>query len=187
MTPACVHEQRRTGEVGLPNRPTDRPGYVRLAGPIPNSHAERRLVRRFFFVRISRSPQILLFALSLLHCAKLRLIQAGCRRIYLPRSCFGQLFYTSERGGWGVRTWVVGPGERCSYTAMGLSWQANAETAPVLSLRVYLAILTQARRNSAVLFWATFFENVQNHTRQRCERPRMILIGSLLENPAAWG
>ena len=50
----------------------------------------------------------------------------------------------------------MGPGERCSYIAMGLSWQANAETAPVLSLRVYLAILTQARQNSAVLFWATF-------------------------------
>ena len=77
---------------------------------------------------------------------------------YLPRSCFGQLFYTSERGGWGVRTWVVGPGERCSYTAMGLSWQANAETAPVSSLRVYLAILTQARQNSARLFWAIFFK-----------------------------
>ena len=50
----------------------------------------------------------------------------------------------------------MGPSERCSYTAMGLSWQANAETAPVLSLRVYLAILTQARQNSAVLFWTTF-------------------------------
>ena len=48
LTPACgAHEQRPTGEVGLPDRPTDRPGYVRLAGTIPNSHAERRFVRRF--------------------------------------------------------------------------------------------------------------------------------------------
>ena len=71
---------------------------------------------------------------------------------------FWTIFFTSERGGWGVRTWVVGPGERCSYTTMGLSWQANAETAPVSSLRVYLAILTrtQARQNSARLFWTIF-------------------------------
>ena len=59
-----VHEQRPTGEVGLPDRPTDRPGYMRLAGTTPNSHAERRLVRRFSSVRISRSPQISLFALA---------------------------------------------------------------------------------------------------------------------------
>ena len=50
----------------------------------------------------------------------------------------------------------MGPDEWCSHTAMGLSWQANAETAPVLSLRVYLAILTQARQNPAVLLWAKF-------------------------------
>ena len=37
---------------------------MRLAGTIPNSHAERRLVRRFSFVRISRSPQILAFRIS---------------------------------------------------------------------------------------------------------------------------
>ena len=83
---------------------------------------------------------------------------------YLPSSCFGQLFYTSERGGWGVRTWVVGPGEQCSYTAMGLSWQANAEAASGLSLRVYLAILTQARQNSARLFW-TFFSKTFKTTQ----------------------
>ena len=64
MTPACVHEQRPTGEVGLPDRPTDRPGYVRLAGTIPNSHAERRFVRWFSSVQICRSPQISLFALQ---------------------------------------------------------------------------------------------------------------------------
>ena len=52
----------------------------------------------------------------------------------------------------------MGPGERCSYTTMGLSWQANAETAPVSSLRVYLAILTQARQNSARLFWTIFLK-----------------------------
>ena len=45
-----------TGEVGLPDRPTDRAGYVRRAGTIPKSHSERRLVRRFSFVRIPRSP-----------------------------------------------------------------------------------------------------------------------------------
>ena len=50
----------------------------------------------------------------------------------------------------------MGPSGRCSYTAMGLSWQANAETAPVLSLRVCLAILTQARQNPARLFWTIF-------------------------------
>ena len=41
---------------------------------------------------------------------------------------------------------------------MGPSWQANAETAPVLPLRAYFAILTQARQNSAVLFWTIFFK-----------------------------
>ena len=62
--PARVHEQRPTGEVGLPYRSTDRSEYVRLAGTAPNSHAERRFVCRFSSVRIPRSPQISLFALS---------------------------------------------------------------------------------------------------------------------------
>ena len=35
----------------------------RVAGVISNSHAERRLARRFLSVQISRSPQIFLFAL----------------------------------------------------------------------------------------------------------------------------
>ena len=48
----------------LPDRPTDRPGYVQLADTIPNSHAERRLVRRFSSGRFFRCPQILLFALN---------------------------------------------------------------------------------------------------------------------------
>ena len=57
-----------TGEVGLPDRPTDRPcdrpWYVRLAGTIPNSHTEHWFARRFSSVRISRSsPQISFFAL----------------------------------------------------------------------------------------------------------------------------
>ena len=77
---------------------------------------------------------------------------------YLPGSCFGPFLYSSERGGWGAGTWVLGAGERRSYTAMGPSWQANAETAPVLPLRAYFAILTQARQNSARLFWAIFFK-----------------------------
>ena len=50
----------------------------------------------------------------------------------------------------------MGAAERRPYTAMGPSWQANKKTAPVLSLRAYLAILTQARQNSAVLFWTIF-------------------------------
>jgi hypothetical protein len=33
----------------------------------------------------------------------------------VPSSYFGHFFNTSERGGWGVRTWVVGPGGRCFY------------------------------------------------------------------------
>ena len=77
------------------------------------------------------------------------------------------------------------PGERRSYTAMGPSWQANAKTAPVLSLRAYLAILTQARQNSANLFWTIFSKIFKNHTRQRRERPRMILVDSALESPAS--
>ena len=56
-----------TGEVGLPDRPTDRPGYVWLASTIPNSHAERRLARRFSSAQISRSPQILLCSLVMKH------------------------------------------------------------------------------------------------------------------------
>ena len=52
-----------TGQVGLRDRPTDRPGYVRLAGTIPNSHAEHRLARRFSFAQLSRSPQISLCSL----------------------------------------------------------------------------------------------------------------------------
>ena len=79
----------------------------------------------------------------------------------------------------------MGAGERRSYTAMGLSWQANAETALVLSLLAYLAILTQARQNSAVLFWTIFSKIFKSHTRQRRERPRMILIDSSLESPAS--
>ena len=48
-----VFMNRPTGEVGIPDRPTDRPVYVRLAGTTPHSHAERRLVRQFSSVRIS--------------------------------------------------------------------------------------------------------------------------------------
>ena len=61
--PKKIPRHLYTGEVGLPDRPTDRPGYVRLAGTIPNSHAKRQFVRLFSSVRISRSPQISLFAL----------------------------------------------------------------------------------------------------------------------------
>ena len=50
----------------------------------------------------------------------------------------------------------MGPGERRSCTAMGPSWQAKAETAPILSLRAYFAILTQAHQNPAGLFWVIF-------------------------------
>ena len=60
-----MNNERPTGEVGLPDRPTDRAGYVRLAGTIPNSHAERRLARRFSSAQISRSPQISLTRLKL--------------------------------------------------------------------------------------------------------------------------
>ena len=52
-----------TGQVGRRDRPTDRPGYVRLAGTVPNSHVERRLARRVSSAQIYRSPQILLCSL----------------------------------------------------------------------------------------------------------------------------
>ena len=84
----CVHEQRHIGEVGLPERPTDRPGYVRLAGTISNSHAERRLLRRFSSVRFFQCPQILLFALVAAEPTYAKLRQTETQELREARDLF---------------------------------------------------------------------------------------------------
>ena len=108
--------------------------------------------------------------------------------LYLPRSCFGPFVFL-HLGTWRLRSRDLGCG---AGRAAFLNRQGPVLAGQCRNSARFVAsgVFGDSNAGSSKLggpVLDNFFENIQNHTRQQRERPRMILIDSSLENPASWG